>query len=123
LGRFSLSNLVDLSGQTFKEGPLVLTATIIAIANLILGFGGLYGWLPIWLYLTVLSLFNLAIAFVALVNADTSHLLAVLIPLVWVAIAEDKGMVRTLSILKPTEILRVVRILFRGKKGPCLSRL
>lgn len=87
LGSFGLANLVDLSGQTFKGGPLVLTATVIAIANFILGLGCLYGWRPIWLYLTVLSLFNLAIAFVALVNADTSHLLTILIPLVWLAIA------------------------------------
>jgi hypothetical protein len=47
LGSFGLANLVDLSGQTFKEGPLVLTATVIAIANFILGFGCLYGWRPI----------------------------------------------------------------------------
>ena len=87
LGSFGLSNLLNLSGQTFKEGPLVLTTTVIAIANFILGIGCLYGWRPIWLYLTVLSLVNLAIAFVALVNADTTHLLTVLIPLAWLAIA------------------------------------
>ena len=87
LGSFGLSNLLDLSGQTFKEGPLVLTATIIAIANFILGFGCLYGWRPIWLYLTVLSLINFAIAFIALINADTNHFGTVIIPLVWLIIA------------------------------------
>jgi hypothetical protein len=87
LGSFGLGNLVDLSGQTFKSGPLVLTTTVIAIANFVLGIGCLYGWRPIWLYLTVFSLINFAVALVALVNADTSHLTTVVIPLLWLIFA------------------------------------
>ena len=87
LGSFGLGNLVDVSGQTFKAGPLVLTATVIAIANFVLGFGCLYGWRPIWLYLTVLSLINLAVAFVTLINADTSHWGTVVIPILWLLFA------------------------------------
>ncbi|MGD0818846.1 MAG: hypothetical protein ABR986_10715 [Methanomassiliicoccales archaeon] len=87
LGSFGLANLVDLSGQTFKQGPLVLTTTVIAIANFILGFGCLYGWRPIWLYLTVLSLLNFVVAVVVLYNADMSHWGTVVIPLLWLIFA------------------------------------
>jgi hypothetical protein len=87
LGSFGLGNLVDLSGQTFRAGPLVLTATVIAIANFVLGFGCLYGWRPIWLYLTVLSVIDFAVALIALSKADTSHVTTVVIPLVWLIIA------------------------------------
>jgi hypothetical protein len=87
LGSFGLGSLVDLSGETFRSGPLVLTATLVAIANFVLGFGCLYGWRPIWLYLTVLSVIDFVVALTALVNADTSHVWTVLIPLVWLVIA------------------------------------
>jgi hypothetical protein len=87
LGSFGLANLIDLSGLTFNEGPLILTATVIAVANFILGIGCLIGWRPVWLYLTVLSVLNFAIALVALIKADASHLSTVIIPLVWLLIA------------------------------------
>lgn len=87
LGSFGLGSLVDLSGETFRAGPLVLTATAVAIANFVLGFGCLYGWRPVWLYLTVLSVIDVLVALTALVTADTSHVLTVLIPLVWLVIA------------------------------------
>jgi hypothetical protein len=87
LGSFGIANLVDISGQTFNQGPLVLTAVVIAIANFILGIGCLYGWRPIWLYLTIISLINFVIAVFALMNADTGHYMTVLIPLAWLAIA------------------------------------
>jgi hypothetical protein len=85
LGSFGIANLVNISGQTFNQGPLVLTAAVIAVANFILGIGCLYGWRPIWLYLTVLSLINFVIAFFALMNADTGHIMTVLIPLALLA--------------------------------------
>jgi hypothetical protein len=87
LGSFGLANLIDLTGQTFDGGPLVLTATAIAIANFILGIGCLIGWRPIWLYLTILSVLNFVIALVALTRADASHLSTLIIPLVWLLIA------------------------------------
>jgi hypothetical protein len=87
LGSFGLADLVDLSGQTFQEGPLVLTATAIAIANFVLGFGCIAGWRPVWLYLTFLSLINFAIALIALFNSDTGQLGTYIIPLVWLLIA------------------------------------
>jgi hypothetical protein len=87
LGTFGLSTLVDLSGQTFRAGPLVLTATVIAIANFVLGFGCLYGWRPIWLYLTVLALIDVVVALTTLVNADTSHIGTVVVPLLWLIVA------------------------------------
>jgi hypothetical protein len=87
LGSFGLSHLVDLSGQTFKSGPLVLTATVIAIANFVLGFGCLYGWRPVWFYLTILSLIDFVVALIALVNADTTHWGTVAIPLLWLVVA------------------------------------
>ncbi|HEY3420649.1 MAG TPA: hypothetical protein VGK23_08870 [Methanomassiliicoccales archaeon] len=87
LGSFGLAHLIDLSGQTFNEGPLVLTTTIVAIANFILGIGCLIGWRPVWLYLTVLSVLNFAIALVAFSRADASHMSTVIIPLIWLLIA------------------------------------
>jgi hypothetical protein len=87
LGSFGIGNLVDISGQTFKSGPLVLTATVIAIANFVLGFGCLYGWRPIWIYLTILSILNFVVAVVALYNADTNHIGTVIIPLLWLIFA------------------------------------
>ena len=87
LGSFGIGNLVDISGQTFKEGPLILTATVIAIANFVLGIGCLYGWRPIWLYLTILSILNFVVASVTLYNADTNHWGTVIIPLLWLIFA------------------------------------
>ena len=87
LGSFGISNLVDISGQTFEAGPLVLTTTVIAIANFALGIGCLYGWRPIWLYLTILSILNFVVASVTLYNADTNHWGTVIIPLLWLIFA------------------------------------
>jgi len=87
LNIFDLGNLISLSGQTFKSGPLILTAFIIAIANFILGVGCLYGWRPIWFYLVIISVVNFVIALLALLNANMSHYATFLIPLAWLAIA------------------------------------
>jgi hypothetical protein len=87
LNIFDLGKLISLSGQTFNSGPLVLTGLVIAIANFILGLGCLYGWRPIWFYLVIISLVNFAIALLALLNANTSHWEALLIPMAWLVIA------------------------------------
>ena len=87
LNIFDLGNLISLSGQTFKSGPLILTAFVIALANFILGIGCLYGWRPIWFYLVIISVVNFVIALLALLNANMSHYATFLIPLAWLAIA------------------------------------
>ncbi len=87
LNILDLGNLISLSGQTFKSGPLVLTAVVVALANFILGIGCLIGWKPIWFYLVIISIVNFAIALLALLNANLSHWEAFLIPMAWLAIA------------------------------------
>ena len=87
LNIFGVGKLLSLSGQTFDSGPLVLTSVVIAIANFILGFGCLYGWRPIWFYLTIISVVNFVIALLALLNANMSHYATFLIPLAWLVIA------------------------------------
>ncbi len=89
-----LGNLINLSGQTFHSGPLVLTAVVIAIANFILGLGCLIGWRPIWSYLVIISLINFVVALLALLNLNTSQLdtninqgVALLIAMAWLGIA------------------------------------
>jgi hypothetical protein len=91
---FDLGNLINLSGQTFHSGPLVLTALVIAIANFILGVGCLIGWRPIWLYLVIISLINFVVALLALLNLNTSQFgmninqwVALLIAAAWLGIA------------------------------------
>lgn len=87
LNLFDLGNLINLSGQTFKSGPLILTAVVVALANFILGFGCLIGWKPIWFYLVIISIVNFAIALLALLNANMSHWEALLLPMAWLVIA------------------------------------
>jgi hypothetical protein len=85
LGIFGIGHLINLTGQTFQEGPLVLSALVIAIANFILGLGCLYGWRPIWFYLTIISVINFAVALIALFEAHPWG--NVMIALLWLAIA------------------------------------
>ena len=87
LGIFGAGDLINLYGQTFQSGPLVLTAFIIAMANFILGLGCLYGWRPIWIYLVIISVVNFVFALVTLLNTNTNKWMAVLIGMVWLAIA------------------------------------
>lgn len=89
-----LGDLINLSGLTFRSGPLVLTAVIIAIANFILGLGCLYGWRPVWFYLVIISVINFVVALLALLNLNLDLLNtninqwgALLIPMAWLAIA------------------------------------
>ncbi len=93
-GVFDLGNLINLSGQTFHSGPLVLTAFVIAIANFILGLGCLYGWRPIWLYLVVISVINVVFSLLALLNvnmnewkSNINQWVALLVAMAWLAIA------------------------------------
>jgi len=74
-----------MTNQTFQSGPIVLTAFVIAIANLILGLGCLYGWRPIWFYLVIISVINFVVALAVLLNANLWQ--AVLFALLWFAIA------------------------------------
>jgi hypothetical protein len=89
-----LGNLINLSGQTFHSGPLVLTALVIAIANFIIGLGCLYGWRPIWFYLVIISVINFVFALLALLNinmdpwnSSVKQWEALLIAMAWLAIA------------------------------------
>jgi hypothetical protein len=83
LGIYGLGNLINMTGRTFQAGPLVLTAFIIAIANFILGLGCLHGWRPIWLYLVIISVINLVVALVALLNTNMNQWGTALIGMVW----------------------------------------
>jgi len=90
----NLGNLINLSGQTFHSGPLVLTASVIAIANFVIGVGCLYGWRPIWFYLVIISMINFVVALLALLNLNTyqwdmnsNQWWALLIAIAWLAIA------------------------------------
>jgi hypothetical protein len=85
LNVYGLGNLIDLTNQTFQSGPLVLTASIIAIANFVLGLGCLFGWRPIWFYLVIISVINFIVALLVLFNANQGQ--AMLIALVWLTIA------------------------------------
>jgi hypothetical protein len=86
LGSFGLGDLVTMTGQTFQVGPLVLTAFVIAVANLVLGVGCLLGWGPIWVYLVIISVINFVFSVVALLNAIVNQL-SVLIPIFWFLMA------------------------------------
>ena len=87
LGKYGVSNLVVLTGQTFQEGPFVMTALIIAIANFILGIGCLYGWRPAWLYLVIISVINFVIAVFVLYNSDMNQVKGVLVGMFWLGVA------------------------------------
>lgn len=87
LNVFNLGNLIDISGQTFHSGPLVLAAFVIAIANFIIGMGCLIGWRPIWIYLVIISVINFVFALILLFNTDINHRETVLISMFWLAVA------------------------------------
>ena len=87
LGKYGVSNLVILSGQTFQEGPFVLTALIIAIANFIIGIGCLYGWRPVWFYLVIISVINFLIALFVLYYTNTTELRNLAVGTFWLAVA------------------------------------
>lgn len=84
---FGLGNLIQISGQSFQAGPLVLTAFVLAIANFILGVGCLYGWRPIWFYLVIISVINFLVALIALLNANFNNWDTMPILVVWFAIS------------------------------------
>jgi hypothetical protein len=87
LGKYEVGNLVILSGQTFQEGPFVLTALIIAIANFVIGIGCLYGWRPVWFYLVIISVINFLIALFVLYNTNTTELRNLAVGTFWLVVA------------------------------------
>jgi hypothetical protein len=87
LGKYGVSDLVILSGQTFQEGPFVLTALIIAIANFVIGIGCLYGWRPVWFYLVIISVINFLIALFVLCHTNTTQLWNLAVGAFWFAVA------------------------------------
>jgi hypothetical protein len=87
LGKYGVSNLIILTGQTFQGGPFVFTALIIAIANFILGIGCLYGWRPAWLYLAIISVINFMVAVFVLYNSDMNQIKGVLVGMFWLGVA------------------------------------
>ena len=92
LGFFGLGDLIKTTGLTFNNGPLALTTLGIAVANFVLGLGCLAGWRPVWFYLIIVSVINLVVAMIALLNtavlnADLNQLWAVLISAVWFGLA------------------------------------
>lgn len=87
LDLYGLGNLINLSGETFHSGPLVLPAFVIAIANFIIGWGCLSGWRLIWPYLVIISMINLMVALLALLNIDMNLWGTLLIPMIWLVIA------------------------------------
>ena len=93
LGILDLANLINLSGQTFHSGPLVLTAFVIDIANFVLGLGCLYDWRPIWFYFVTISVINFVVPLFALLNMNmrqwnrTNQWMALLIPVFWLGVA------------------------------------
>ena len=82
---FGLVHLIDMTGLTFQEGPLVLTTFVIAIANFVIGIGCLYGWRPIWFYLILISIINFVFAMIAILNASGWGTL--LIGIFWLALS------------------------------------
>ena len=84
---FGLRDLIDISGQTFQAGPLVLTAFVLAVANFVLGVGCLSGWRPIWFYMVIISVVNFLVALVALLNANYNNWDTIPILLIWLAIS------------------------------------
>lgn len=87
LGIYDSSNFINLTGQTFHSGPLVLTAFVIAMANFILGAGCLFGWRPIWFYLVVISVVNFIVALIAFRDVDMDQTKALLISVLWLGFA------------------------------------
>jgi hypothetical protein len=87
LGKYGVSDLIVLTGQTFQQGPFVFTALIIAIANFILGIGCLFGWRPAWLYLAIISVINFMIAVFVLYNSDMNEIKSIIIGMFWLGVA------------------------------------
>lgn len=87
LGKYGVGNIVILTGQTFQEGPFILTALIIAMANFVIGIGCLYGWRPVWFYLVIISVINFAIAVFVLSNANPNLEKNFLIGMFWLGVA------------------------------------
>jgi len=86
-GKYGLGNLIVLSGQTFQEGPFLLTASVIAMANFIIGIGCLYGWRPVWFYLIVISVIDFMITAFVLLHTDANNQKNLVLALLWLAIA------------------------------------
>ena len=86
-GNYGIGNLIVLSGQTFQEGPFLFAASVIAVANLIIGIGCLNGWHPVWFYLILISVVNFVVATFVLYNTDSSGQKNLLMAGVWFAIA------------------------------------
>jgi hypothetical protein len=82
-----VGDFVILTGQTFQEGPFVLTALVIAVANFVIGIGCLNGWRPVWFYLVIISVINFLVAAFVLYNTDLNQHKNVLIALFWLAVA------------------------------------
>lgn len=87
LGKYGVGDLVILSGKTFQEGPFVITALIIAMANFVIGIGCLYGWRPVWLYLVLISVINFVIAVFVLYRTDTNQVRNLLVGMFWLVVA------------------------------------
>ena len=87
LGKYGVGDFVILTGQTFQEGPFVLTALVIAVANFVIGIGCLNGWRPVWFYLVIISVINFLVAAFVLYNTDLNQHKNVLIALFWLAVA------------------------------------
>ena len=86
-GKYGLGNLIVLSGQTFQEGPFLLTASVIAMANFIIGIGCLYGWRPVWFYLIVISVIDFMITAFVLLHTDANNQKNLVLAVLWLAIA------------------------------------
>ena len=86
-GKYGLGDLIVLSGQTFQEGPFLLTASVIAMVNFIIGIGCLYGWRPVWFYLIVISVIDFMITAFVLYHTDASNQKNLVLAVLWLAIA------------------------------------
>ncbi len=87
LGKYGVGNLVILTGQTFQDGPFVLTASIIAIANLMIGIGCMFGWRPVWYYLVIISVINFLIALFVFYTTDPTQVKNFIIGMFWLGVS------------------------------------
>lgn len=87
LGGYGIGNLVILTGQTFHEGPFILTALIIALANLLIGISCMLGWRPVWFYLVIISFVNFLVAVYVLYNTDPNQVRNLMIGMFWLGVA------------------------------------
>ncbi len=86
LGDYGIGDLVILTGQTFHEGPFILTALIIAVANLLIGIGCMLGWRPVWFYLVIISFVNFLVAVFVLYNTDPNQVRNLMIGMFWLGV-------------------------------------